>query len=65
METVNARSPQVHSISHIRLPIFDWYHYLPSESSILATPFVFAKAGSGSRKQLPDSMLLVDMQYLS
>ena len=65
METVNARSGRVHSISHIRLPIVDWYRCLTSESSILAVPFVFTKPDSGGRKQLPDSALLVDMQYPS
>jgi len=28
-------------------------------------PFVFTKPDSGGRKQLPDSALLVDMQYPS
>jgi len=65
METVNARSVQVHSISHFRLPIVDWYRCLPSQSSNLAVPFAFAEPDSGSRKQLPDCALLVDMQYPS
>jgi len=61
MEAVNARSGRVHSISHIRLPIVDWYRCLPSVSSILAVPFVFAEPDSGSRKQLADRAQLVDM----
>ena len=61
MEAVNARSGRVHSISHIRLPIVDWYRCLTSESSILAVPLVFAKPDSGSRKQLADRAQLVDM----
>ena len=65
METVNARSSRAHSISHIRLPVVDWYRCLPSESGILAVPFVFTEPDCGSRKQLPDSALLVDMQYPS
>jgi len=57
METVNARSSRVHSISHIRLPIVDWYYCLPFKSSILAVPFAFAKFDSESHKQLSDSTL--------